>query len=132
MYKVDSVYMSKFKIVIDKDYMANWTRRYLKLSKWSKLIQWRTYWKILVGILLEDSTNTNSTSLIPICIEKVLCKRENEVKWLRFDNSYNLWIHKDNSPDSERAYNDVNAYNDIMIWIYYNLHIIYIMDTIEF
>jgi len=98
----DSVRVSKFKTMFEKDYTPNWITEVFKIIKVQKTNP--------VTYLLEDSCGKpiaggfyeyelqRVANPDVYLVEKMLRKRRNEVymKWLGFDNSRNSWIHKNN------------------------------------
>jgi len=94
----DSVCVSKYKTIFEKEYTPNWTTEMFKIVK----VQ-RTN---LVTYLLEDYRGKSvagafyehelhrATDLDIYLVEKILRRKDDKVyvTWVGFDNSYNSWI----------------------------------------
>jgi len=94
-YKVDdSVRVSKFKTVFDKDYMPNWITEVFKIIAVTYLLE-DSWGESIAGGFYEYELHCVANPDVHF-VEKVLCKRGNEVyvKWLGFDNSHNSWYIK--------------------------------------
>jgi len=98
----DSVRVSKYKTIFEKDYTPNWTTEVFKILKVQRInpvtyLLEDYHGKFIAGAFFEFHRATHPN----ICfVKKVLegkRRRENEiyVKWLGFDGSHS-WIHKDN------------------------------------
>ena len=98
----DSVRVSKYKTIFEKDYTPNWTTEVFKIAKVQQtnpvtylLEDYRG--KSVAGAFYEYELH-RATYPDVYLVEKVLRRRGDEVyvKWLGFDGSHNSWIHKDN------------------------------------
>ncbi|XP_011171644.1 uncharacterized protein LOC105204286 [Solenopsis invicta] len=97
----DSVRVSKYKTIFEKGYTPNWTTEVFKIAK-VQITNPVTYLlkdykgKPVAGGFYEYELH-RATHPDVYLVEKVLRKRGDEVyvKWPGFDNSHNLWIHKD-------------------------------------
>ncbi|XP_018313642.1 uncharacterized protein [Mycetomoellerius zeteki] len=98
----DSVRMSKYKTVFEKGYTPNWTTEVFTIVKVQRtnpvtylLEDYRG--KSVVGAFYEHELH-RATHPDVYLVEKVLRRKGDKVyvKWLGFDGSHNLWIHKNN------------------------------------
>lgn len=97
----DTVRLSKYKHIFEKDYTPNWTTEEFKIKE----IQYTnpiTYKLIdLDDVDVRGSVYTDELQLVKnpglYLVERIL-KRDGDrvfVKWLGFDNSHNSWIYED-------------------------------------
>ena len=95
----DSVRVSKFKTIFEKDYTSNWTTevfRILKIQKINPVTYLRKImWKIAGGFFVYELHCIANHDIY--VVKKMLYKKGDKVyvKWLKYDNSHNSWIHKD-------------------------------------